>query len=122
MAEKAVASSSKTQLGLTYSQAAANAAATSSPFARMECDVSLEKHLPTIRLPKLAGLYPVFFDLHLTTASQDNIINALPHSLLGFVFREDRHLVKADCTSAEEQQALLKTPINIPGYSPSTTN
>ena len=54
------------------------------------------------------------------TASQEDIVNALPHSLLGFIFWEDKHLVEADCTSAEEQQALLNTPINIPGHSPLT--
>src|SRR5580765_2821997 len=104
MAEKAVASSFKAQPGLTYSQATANAAAkTNTPFTRTECSVSLEKHLPAIRLPRPAGQYPVFFDLHSTTAPQEDIVNALPHSLLGFVFRDDKHLVEADCTSAEEQ-------------------
>src|SRR5438132_1040346 len=117
MAEKAVASSSKTQLGLTYSQAAANAAATSSPFARMECDVSLEKHLPTIRLPKPAGLYPVFFDLHSTMASLEDILNALPISLLGCVFREDKHIIEMDCMSADEQTSLLAQLLTIPGHS-----
>src|SRR5438132_1135644 len=121
MAEKAVASSSKAQLGLTYSQAAANTAAkTNTPFTRTEYTVSLEKHLPVIRLPRPTGQYPVFFDLCSMTASQEDIVNALPHSLLGFVFQEDKHLVEADCTSAEEQQALLNTPIDIPGHSPLT--
>src|SRR5438128_7995685 len=122
MAEKAVDSSSKVQLGLTFAKAAATAAATTiSPFARMECAVSLEKHLPMLHLPRPAGQYPVFFDLRLTTASQDDIINALPHSLLGCVFRKDKHLVKLDCTSAEEQTALLKSPLDIPGHSPLTS-
>src|SRR5437879_3560260 len=121
MAEKAVASSSKAQPGLTYSHAAATTAAqTNTPFTRTECAVSLEKHLPAFRLPRPAGQYPVFFDLRSTTASQEAIVNALPHSLLGFVFREDKHLVEVDCTSAEEQAALLKSPIDIPGYSPLT--
>src|SRR5438128_12080618 len=121
MAEKAVASSSKAQPGLTYSQAAATAAdKTNTPFTRTECAVSLEKHLPAFRLPRPAGQYPVFFDLCSTTASQEDIINALPHSLLGFVFREDKHVVEADCTSAEEQVALLKSPLDIPGHTPLT--
>src|SRR5438128_6327460 len=117
MAEKAIASSSKTQPGLTFSQAAANAVATPSPFAHMECDVSLEKHLPTIRLPKLASLYPVFFDLHSTTASSEDILNALPISLLGCVFCEDKHIVEMDCMTADEQMALLAHPLTIPGHS-----
>ena len=54
------------------------------------------------------------------TASQEDIVNALPHSLLGFIFWEDKHLVEVDCTSAEEQTALLKAPIDIPGHSPLT--
>ena len=120
MAKKAVASSSKAQLGLTYSQAAANAVATPSPFACMECDVSLEKHLPTIRLPKLAGLHPVFFDLHSTTASSEDILNALPISLLGCVFREDKHIVEMDCMSADEQTSLLAQLLSIPGHTPLT--
>src|SRR5437773_304552 len=121
MAKKAVASSSKVQPGLTFSQAAANTAAkTNTPFTRTECAVSLEKHLPAFRLPRPAGQYPVFFDLRSTTASQEDIVNALPHSLLGFVFREDKHVVEADCTSAEEQAALLKSPIDIPGHTPLT--
>src|SRR5438132_6521930 len=121
MAEKAVASSSKAQPGLTYSQAAANAAdKTNTPFTRTECAVSLEKHLPAFRLPRPAGQYLVFFDLRSTTASQEDIVNALPHSLLGFVFREDKHLVELDCSSAEEQTALLKSPIDIPGHTPLT--
>src|SRR5437879_6175648 len=121
MAEKAVASSSKAQPGLTYSHAAATTAAqTNTPFTRTECAVSLEKHLPAFRLPRPAGQYPVFFDLRSTTASQEDIVNALPHSLLGFVFREDKHVVEADCTSAEEQEALLKSPLDIPGHSPLT--
>src|SRR5438128_7469852 len=102
MAEKAVASSSKAQPGLSFAKAAATAAATStSPFARTECAVSLEKHLPTLRLPRPAGQYPVFFDLRSTTASQDAIIDALPHSLSGCVFREDRHLIELDCASVD---------------------
>src|SRR5438128_7600018 len=121
MTEKAIASSSKVQLGLTFSQAAANAAVkTDTPFTCMECTVSLEKHLPAIRLPRPAGQYPVFFDLCSMTAPQEDIVNALPHSLLGFVFQDDKHLVEADCTSAEDQQALLNTPIDIPGHSPLT--
>src|SRR5438128_11760568 len=118
MAEKAIDSSSKVQPGLTFAKAAATTAATStSPFACTECAVSLEKHLPTLRLPHPAGPYPVFFDLRSTTASQDAIIDALPHSLLGCVFREDRHLVELDCASAEEQNALLQSPLTIPGHS-----
>src|SRR5438128_1154893 len=121
MAEKAVALSSKVQPGLSFSQAAVNAVAkTDTPFTRTECTISLKKHLPAIRLPRPAGQYPVFFDLHSMTASQEDIVNALPHSLLGFVFRDDKHLVEADCTSAEDQQALLNTPIDIPGHSPLT--
>src|SRR5437773_9597379 len=121
MAKKAVASSSKVQPGLTFSQAAANTAAkTNTPFTRTECAVSLEKHLPAFRLPRPAGQYPVFFDLRSTTVSQEDIVNALPHSLLGFVFREDKHVVEADSTSAEEQEALLKSPIDIPGHTPLT--
>src|SRR5438128_4981966 len=121
MAEKAVASSSQAQLGLSFAKAAATAAATTtSPFARTECAVSLEKHLPTLRLPRPAGQYPVFFHLRSTTASQDAICDALPHSLLGCVFREDRHLVELDCASADEQNALLQSPLTIPGHSPLT--
>src|SRR5437016_10263009 len=120
MAEKAIASSSKAQPGLTYSQAAANAVATPSPFARTECAVSLEKHLPTIRLPKPAGLYPVFFDLRSTTASSEDILNALPISLIGCVFREDKHIVEMDCMSADEQTSLLAQPLTIPGHTPLT--
>src|SRR5438132_13307745 len=120
MAEKAVASSSKAQPGLTYSQAAANAVATPSPFTRTECAVSLEKHLPTIRLPKPAGLYPVFFDLRSTTASSEDILNALPISLLGCIFCEDKHLVEMDYTSAEEQTSLLAQLLTIPGHTPLT--
>src|SRR5438128_12594157 len=120
MAEKAVASSSKAQPGLTYSQAAANAVASPTPFARTECDVSLEKHLPTIRLPKPAGLYPVFFDLRSTTASSEDILNALPVSLLGCVFREDKHIVEMDCMTADEQTSLLAQPLSIPGHMPLT--
>src|SRR5438128_2247733 len=121
MAEKAIASSSKVQLGLSYSKAAATTATTStSPFARTECAVSLEKHLPMLHLPRPAGQYPVFFDLRSTTVTQDAILDALPHSLLGCVFREDKHLVELDCSSTEEQTALLKSPIDIPGHSPLT--
>src|SRR5437879_11204278 len=120
MAKTAIASSSKAQPGLTYSQAAANAVATPSPFARTECDVSLEKHLPTIRLPKPAGLYPVFFDLRSTTASSEDILNTLPISLLGCVFHEDKHIVEMDCMSADDQMSLLAQPLTIPGHSPLT--
>src|SRR5438128_4869592 len=121
MAEQATDSSSKVQPGLSYSQAAASTAATSiSPFARTECAVSLEKHLPTLRLPRPAGQYPVFFDLRSTPASQDAILDALPHSLLGCVFCEDRHLVELDCTSIDEQTTLLQSPLTIPGHSPLT--
>src|SRR5438128_10394753 len=121
MAEQATDSSSKVQPGLSYSKATASTAATSiSPFACTECAVSLEKHLPTLRLPCPVGQYPVFYDLRSTTASQDAILDALPHSLLGCVFREDRHLVELDCGSAEEQTALLKDPLDIPGHSPLT--
>src|SRR5438128_12050566 len=45
---------------------------------------------------------------------------ALPYSLLGCVFCEDRHLVKLDCTSVDEQNALLQSPLMIPGHSPLT--
>src|SRR5437879_13643784 len=120
MAEKAVASSLKAQPGLTYSQAAANAVATSSPFARTERDVSLEKHLPTIRLPKPAGLYPVFFDLCSTTASSEDILNALPISLLSCVFHEDKHIVEMDCMSVDEQTSLLPHPLTLPRHTPLT--
>src|SRR5437773_10216443 len=120
MAENAVASSSKVQPGLSFAKAAATAAATTSPIAHTECAVSLEKHLPTLRLPRPAGQYPVFFDLRSTTASQDTIIDALPHSVLGCVFHEDKHLIELDCSSAEEQTALLKSPIDIPGHTPLT--
>src|SRR5438128_8521024 len=121
MAEKAIDSSSKVQPGLTFAKAAATTAATSiSPFAHTECAVSLEKHLPTLRLPRPAGQYPVFFDLRSTTASQDAIIDTLPHSLLGCVFHEDRHLVELDCASVDEQNALLQSPLMIPGHSPLT--
>src|SRR5437773_12579404 len=121
MAEKAVASSSNVQPDLSFAKAAATAAATTiSPFARTACAVSLEKHLPTLRLPRPAGQYPVFFDLRSTTASQDTILDVLPHSILGCVFREDKHLVELDCSSAEEQTALLKSPIDIPGHTPLT--
>ena len=70
MAEKATASSSKTQLGRTFAQATATSVASVSPFAQTECNVSLEKHLPKVKLPHPAGLYPVFFDLRSTTALQ----------------------------------------------------
>src|SRR5207244_9071669 len=52
--------------------------------------------------------------------SQDSILDDLPHSLLGCVFREDRHLVELDCASADEQTALLQSPLTIPGNSPLT--
>src|SRR5437660_2845272 len=120
MAEKATASSSKTQPGRTFARAAATAVPTTSPFAQTECDVSLEKHLPKVKLPRPAGLHPVFFDLRSTTASQEAIINSLPDNLLGCVFCSDIHLVEVDCISAEEQEQLLATPIDIPDHSPLT--
>src|SRR5438128_12541281 len=120
MAEKATVSSFKTQLGCSFAQAAATAVASTSPFALMECDVSLEKHLPKVRLPRPAGLYPVFYDLCSTMASQEAIINALPDNLLGCVFRLDIHLVEVDCISAEYQEQLLANPIDIPDHSPLT--
>src|SRR5580765_4838922 len=118
MAEKATASSSKTQLGRTFAQAAATSVASASPFAQTECDVSLEKHLPKVKLPRPAGLYPVFFDLRSTTALQEAIIDAFPDNLLGCVFRSDIHLVEVDCISADDQEQLLANPINIPDHSP----
>src|SRR5438128_5386158 len=120
MAEMATASTSKTPLGRTFAQAAATAVASTSPFAQTECDVSLEKHLPKVKLPCPAGLYPVFFDLCSTTASQEAIINALPDNLLGCVFRSDIYLVEVDCISADDQEQLLAKPIIIPDHSPLT--
>src|SRR5438128_9372206 len=113
MAEKAIASSSKTQPGRTFARAAATAVASTSPFAQMECVVSLEKHLPKVRLPRPAGLYPVFYDLHSTTASEEAIIDVLPNDLLGCVFCLDIHLVEMDCISAESQEELLAKPLTF---------
>ena len=120
MAEKATASSSKTQLGRTFTWATATAVATTSPFAQTECDVSLEKHLSKVKLPRPAGLHPVFYDLCSTTASQEAIIDALPDNLLGCVFHSDIHLVEVDCISADDQEQLLAKPIDIPDHSPLT--
>src|SRR5438128_10045302 len=114
MAEKATASSSKTQPGRTFAQAAATAVPALSPFAQTECAVSLEKHLPKVRLPHPTGLHPVFYDLHSTTASEEAIINVLPNDLLGCVFRSDIHLVEMDCISAESQEELLAKTLDIP--------
>src|SRR5207247_9898307 len=100
--------------------AAASAVDSASPFPRTECLVSFEQPLPTFRLPKPAGLYPVFFDLRSTTASSEDILNALPVSLLGCVFREDKHIVEMDCMTADEQMALLAHPLTIPGHTPLT--
>src|SRR5437773_7627817 len=116
MAEKATASSSKTQLGRTFTRATATTVASISPFAQMECVVSLEKHLPKVKLPRPAGLYPVFYDLRSTTASQETIIDILPNDLLGCVFREDIHLVEMDCISAESQEELLTKNLDIPNH------
>src|SRR5437879_619658 len=118
MAEKATASSSKTQPGRTFAQAAATTVASTSPFAQTECVVSLEKHLPKVKLPRPAGLYPVFYDLRSTTASEEAIIDVLPNDLLGCVFRSDIHLVEMDCISAESQEELLAKPLDIPDHSP----
>src|SRR5438128_3150820 len=118
MAEKATASSSKTQLGRTFAQATATAVASISPFAQTECVVSLEKHLPKVKLPCPAGLYPVFYDLRSTTASEEAIINVLPNDLLGCVFRSDIHLVEVDCISAASQEELLANNLDIPDHSP----
>src|SRR5437660_7942326 len=118
MAEKATASSSKTQLGRTFAWAAATAVPTPSPFAQTECVVSLEKHLPKVKLPRPAGLYPVFYDLRSTTASQEAIIDVLPNDLLGCVFREDIHLVEMDCISVESQEELLAKNLDIPDHTP----
>src|SRR5438132_13977536 len=96
MAEKATVSTSKTPLGQTFAQATATAVASTSPFAQTECVVSLEKHLPKVRLSRPAGLYPVFYDLWLTTASQEAILNALPDNLFGCVFCSHIHLVEVD--------------------------
>src|SRR5580765_33177 len=118
MAEKATASSSNTQLGRTFAKAAATAVASTSPFAQTECVVSLEKHLPKVRLPRPAGLHPVFYDLRSTTASEEAIIDILPNNLLGCVFRLDIHLVEMDCISAESQEELLSRNLDIPDHSP----
>src|SRR5438128_5226162 len=118
MAEKATASSSKTQLGRTFAQAAATAVPALSLFTQTECVVSLEKHLPKVKLPRPAGLYPVFYDLRSTTASEEAIINVLPNDLLGCVFRSDIHLVEVDCISAASQEELLANNLDIPDHSP----
>src|SRR5438128_1293642 len=118
MAEKATASTSKTQPGRTFARAAATAVPALSPFAQMECVVSLEKHLPKVKLPRPAGLYPVFYDLRSTTASEEVIINVLPNDLLGCVFRSDIHLVEMDCISAESQEKLLAKNLDIPNHPP----
>src|SRR5437660_11639308 len=118
MAEKATASSSKTQPGRTFARAAATAVPTPSPFAQTECVVSLEKHLPKVRLPRPAGLYPVFYDLCSTTASEEAIIDVLPNDLLGCVFHSDIHLVEMDCISVESQEELLAKPLDIPDHPP----
>src|SRR5437016_9391261 len=118
MAEKATASLSKTQPGRTFAQAAATTVASISPFAQTECVVSLEKHLPKVRLPRPAGLHPVFYNLRSTMASQEAIINVLPNDLLGCVFRSDIHLVEVDCISAESQEELLTKNLDIPDHSP----
>src|SRR5438128_9132399 len=117
MAEKATASSSKTQPGQTFAQATATAVASTSPFAQTESVVSLEKHLPKVKLPRPAGLYPVFYDLRSTTASEEAIIDVLPNDLLSFVFRSDIHLVEVDCISAESQEELLAKNLDIPDHS-----
>src|SRR5438094_4637516 len=118
MAEKATASSSKTQPGRTFARAAATAVPALSPFAQTECVVSLEKHLSKVRLPCPAGLHPVFYDLRSTTASEEAIINELLDNLLGCVFDSDIHLVEVDCISAEFQEELLTKPMDIPGHTP----
>src|SRR5438128_1079447 len=51
------------------------------------------------------------------TASSEDILNALPVTLLGCVFHEDKHLVEMDCNSADEQNTLLSQPLTIPGHS-----
>ena len=101
MAEKATVSTSRTQLGQTFAWAAATAVASTSLFAQTECAVSLEKHLPKVRLPHPAGLYPVFYDLCSTTALEEAIIDVLPDNLLSCVFCSDIHLVEMDCISVE---------------------
>src|SRR5580765_5664827 len=118
MAEKATASSSNTQLGRTFAKAAATAVASTSPFAQTECVVSLEKHLPKVRLPRPAGLHPVFYNLHSTMASEEAIIDVLPDNLLSCVFRSDIHLVEMDCISVESQEELLAKPLDIPDHPP----
>src|SRR5437879_2563372 len=118
MAEKATTSTSKTQPGRTFARAAATAVPALSLFAQTECVVSLEKHLPKVKLPRPAGLYPVFYDLRSTTASQEAIIDVLPNDLLGCVFHEDIHLVEMDCISAESQEELLAKNLDIPDHTP----
>src|SRR5438132_10331560 len=118
MAEKATASTSKTQPGRTFTRATATAVPALSPFAQTECVVSLEKHLPKVKLPRPAGLHPVFYDLRSTTASEEAIIDVLPDNLLGCVFREDIHLVEMDCISKESQEELLTKDLDIPGHPP----
>src|SRR5437879_8232374 len=118
MAEKATTSTSKTQLGRTFAQAAATAVPALSPFAQTECAVSLEKHLPKVKLPCPAGLHPVFYDLRSTTASEEAIIDALPDNLLGCVFHSVIHLVEMDCISAESQEELLAKNLDIPDHPP----
>src|SRR5438132_7386768 len=54
------------------------------------------------------------------TASSEDILNALPVTLLGCIFHEDKHLVEMDCNSADEQTTLLAQPLTIPGHSPLT--
>src|SRR5438132_5707760 len=118
MAEKATVSTSKTQLGRTFAQAAATAVASTSLFTQTECVVSLEKHLPKVKLPCPAGLHPVFYDLHSTMASEETIIDLLPNDLLSFVFRLDIHLVEMGCISAESQEELLAKNLDIPDHPP----
>src|SRR5438132_3629125 len=118
MAEKATASTSKTQPGRTFTRATATAVPALSPFAQTECVVSLEKHLPKVKLPRPAGLHPVFYDLRSTTASEEAIIDILPDNLLGCVFCSDIHLVEMDCISAESQEELLAKNLDIPDHSP----
>src|SRR5437879_12805296 len=97
MAEKATTSTSKTQPGRTFARAAATAVPALSPFAQTECVVSLEKHLPKVKLPRPAGLFPVFYDLRSTTALQEVIINAIPNDLLVCVFCVVFHLFEIVC-------------------------
>src|SRR5438132_3832295 len=118
MAEKATASTSKTQPGRTFTRATATAVPALSPFAQTECVVSLEKHLPKVKLPRPAGLHPVFYDLRSTTASEEAIIDILPDNLLGCVFRSDIHLVEMDCISVEAQEELLAKSLDISDHTP----